>query len=44
MKKICGSTNVAAAEAAKQGGVERFAFISAHDYKLPFLLSGYYEG
>ena len=30
MERICGDTNIAAAEAAAAAGVKRFVFISAH--------------
>lgn len=40
-----GATNVAAIEAAKAKGVQRFVYISAHHFGLPDMLKkGYYEG
>lgn len=45
MRKINGGANVEAIRAAADAGVERFVFVSAHDFGLPgFVLRGYYEG
>lgn len=45
MQKINGAANVHAIRAAADAGVERFVFISAHDFGLPsFVLRGYYAG
>lgn len=45
MQKINGTANVQAIRAASEAGVERFVFISAHDFGLPsFVLRGYYAG
>lgn len=38
MRRVCGEANIRAMRAAKEAGVSRFAFISAHDFKIPFLL------
>ena len=49
MERVCGDTNIAAAEAAKAAGVAKFVFISAapvpHRAAVPsFVLSGYLRG
>lgn len=45
MEKICGDANVESIRAASKAKVNRFAFISAHDYGLPeFVLRGYFKG
>ncbi|CAI5475021.1 unnamed protein product [Closterium sp. Yama58-4] len=45
MRRINGDANVGVVNAAKEEGVARFVFISAHDVGLPsFVLRGYYEG
>lgn len=45
MHRINGAANVQAIRAASQAGVDRFVFISAHDFGLPsFFLRGYYAG
>jgi len=47
MKAVNGDANVAAVEAAAAAGVQRFAYISAHDYRFPadlVVLKGYFEG
>ncbi|CAI5481697.1 unnamed protein product [Closterium sp. Yama58-4] len=45
MRRINGDANVGVVNAAKDEGVARFVFISAHDVGLPsFVLRGYYEG
>lgn len=46
MLKMCGQATIGAAEVAKELGVSRFVFISAHDYGFPVrnLVSGYYDG
>ncbi|CAI7805036.1 unnamed protein product [Closterium sp. NIES-53] len=45
MRRINGDANVGVLKAAKEEGVARFVFISAHDVGLPsFVLRGYYEG
>ena len=45
MRKINGGANVEAIRAAADAGVERFVFVSAHDFGLPgFVLRGYCEG
>jgi len=45
MRRINGTANVEAVKAAKEEGVERFVFISAHDYQLPgFVIPGYFAG
>ena len=33
--QICGQSNIQLMEAAKEAGVDRFAFVSAHDMGLP---------
>lgn len=33
--QICGQSNIQLIEAAKEAGVDRFAFVSAHDYGFP---------
>lgn len=45
MYKICGESNMQLMEAAKEAGVDRFAFVSVHDYSLPeFVGKGYFTG
>lgn len=45
MRKINGGANVEAIRAAAEAGVDRFVFISAHDFGLPgFVMRGYYAG
>lgn len=45
MQKINGVANVQAIRAAADAGVERFVFVSAHDFGLPsFVMRGYYAG
>lgn len=44
MRKVCGEANVLAIQTAKERGVPRFCFISAHDFRIPGLLTGYYAG
>lgn len=46
MLKMCGQATIGAAEAAKELGVPRFVFVSAHDYGFPVrnLVAGYYDG
>ncbi|CAI5496761.1 unnamed protein product [Closterium sp. Naga37s-1] len=45
MRRINGDANVGVVNAAREEGVARFVFISAHDVGLPaFVLRGYYEG
>lgn len=44
MERICGDATVGIAKAAKAAKVKNFAFIGAHDYKLPLVLKGYYAG
>lgn len=45
MYKICGETNIRAAETAAALGVERFAFVSVHEYNLPGTSEvGYFKG
>lgn len=46
MLKMCGQATIGAAEVAKELGVPRFVFISAHDYGFPVrnLVAGYYDG
>ncbi|CAM6126909.1 unnamed protein product [Calypogeia fissa] len=44
MVKINGDANICAINASAEAGVERFVFISAADFNLPFVLKGYYEG
>ena len=42
-----GDANVAAVKAAAEAGVQRFAYISAHDYQFPGdlgVLRGYFQG
>jgi uncharacterized protein YbjT (DUF2867 family) len=45
MHKICGESNATVFREAAAAGVERAAFISVHDYRLPdFALPGYFKG
>jgi nucleoside-diphosphate-sugar epimerase len=47
MKKINGDANIAIINAAADAGVERLAYISAHDYHFPgdlLVMKGYFEG
>ena len=51
MYKVCGSYNIKVLQAAKEAGVDRFSFISVHDFAFPggwqaqnFLLRGYFQG
>jgi nucleoside-diphosphate-sugar epimerase len=46
MLKMCGQATIGAVEVAKEIGVPRFVFISAHDYGFPVrnLVAGYYDG
>lgn len=44
MERICGDATVEMVKAAKEANVPHFAFVSAHDYKLPLILKGYYSG
>ena len=44
MEKVCGDATVEMVHAAKAAKVPNFVFISAHDYQLPFVLSGYVLG
>lgn len=51
MYKVCGLYNIKVLHAAKEAGVERFSFISVHDFAFPggwqaenFLLRGYFQG
>jgi hypothetical protein len=44
MEKVCGDATVEMVHAAKAANVQNFVFISAHDYQLPFVLSGYVRG
>ena len=47
MRKVNGDANKAIIDAAKEAGVSRLAYISAHDYKFPGDLGvakGYFEG
>jgi uncharacterized protein YbjT (DUF2867 family) len=45
MYKICGQSNIQIMEAAKEAGVDRFAFVSAHNMGLPdWVLKGYVQG
>lgn len=45
MYKICGQSNIQLMEAANEAGVDRFAFVSAHDYGFPeWVLKGYVQG
>jgi hypothetical protein len=44
MERVCGDATVGMAKAAKAAKVRNFAFVSAHDYKLPLVLKGYYAG
>ena len=44
MERVCGDATVGMAAAAKAAKVPNFAFVSAHDYKLPLVLKGYYAG
>lgn len=45
MRKINGSANIQAIQAAAASGVKRFVYVSALNFGLPsFVLRGYYEG
>jgi nucleoside-diphosphate-sugar epimerase len=51
MYKVCGLYNIKVLHAAKEAGVDRFSFISVHDFAFPggwqaqnFLLRGYFQG
>lgn len=44
MEQICGDATVGMVKAARAAKVQNFAFVSAHDYKLPLVLKGYYSG
>ena len=45
MEKMCGDANIEVMRAAAKAKVERFVFISAHEYGLPeFVLRGYFKG
>lgn len=46
MLKMNGQATIGAAEVAKELGVARFVFVSAHDYGFPVrnLVAGYYDG
>jgi len=45
MRRVCGEANVLAIEEARRDEVLRFAYVSAHDYRLPSaVLRGYFEG
>jgi nucleoside-diphosphate-sugar epimerase len=51
MYKVCGTANMQLMDAAAEAGVDRFSFISVHDYVFPggwnakeFLLKGYFQG
>mmetsp|Transcript_4893 Transcript_4893/g.6640 ORF Transcript_4893/g.6640 Transcript_4893/m.6640 type:complete len:285 (+) Transcript_4893:121-975(+) len=45
MKRVCGDATVNMVKEARDARVQRFAFISAHDYNLPsFVLQGYVQG
>ena len=51
MYKVCGTANMVLMDAAAEAGVNKFAFISVHDYQFPggwnakqFLLKGYFQG
>ena len=46
MVKMCGQATIGAVEVAKELGVPRVVFISAHDYGFPVrnVVSGYYDG
>lgn len=51
MYQVCGAYNIKLMHAAKDAGVDRFSFISVHDFAFPggwqaenFLLRGYFQG
>jgi uncharacterized protein YbjT (DUF2867 family) len=45
MYKICGESNMRLMEAASEAGVDRFVFVSAHDFNFPeFFVKGYFKG
>eukprot|EP00850_Spirogloea_muscicola_P024892 SM001702S03161 [mRNA] locus=s1702:911:1659:+ [translate_table: standard] len=46
MERICGDATVTAVDAAYRAGIERFIFVSVHDYNLPSfaLNNGYFNG
>lgn len=45
MQKINGDSNINVARAAREHGVPRFVFVSAHQYHLPeWVLKGYFQG